>query len=185
MTRPSCVLDGRSMTGFCFMDGFVPVIAFFGGSVGASEWLILFAVILIVVGPRNLPELARKFGRTMEMFRRAADEFKEQLMNMDRDIGESVADAAGGVETGGIEGGESSDHGYDDPYAYDAGAYEDSGYPGNEEIAAQGADQPSAEENLETPDQAERTVSESAAASATPSELSDDPARGGTEEDKV
>ncbi len=160
------------------MECMIPVIAFFGGSVGASEWLMLFVVILIVVGPSKLPELARKFGRTMEMFRRAADEFKEQLMNMDRDIGETVTDAAGGSDTGGIEGAENPEHGYEDPYAYDAGAYDDSGYPGNEAIAAEREGGSDSGDNLETPDQAERTATDSAAATATPAELSDDPARG-------
>jgi Sec-independent protein translocase protein TatA len=42
-------------------------------------------VILIVVGPKRLPEIARKFGRTMENFRRAADEFKDQIMSMDQE----------------------------------------------------------------------------------------------------
>jgi len=62
---------------------YFPSVAFLGGSVGASEWVVLFVVVLIVVGPKRLPEVARKLGRTMEMFRRAADEFKDQLMNMD------------------------------------------------------------------------------------------------------
>ena len=64
---------------------YFPSVAFLGGSVGASEWVVLFVVVLIVVGPKRLPEVARKLGRTMEMFRRAADEFKDQLLNMDRE----------------------------------------------------------------------------------------------------
>ncbi|HOM59671.1 MAG TPA: hypothetical protein PK770_07390, partial [Kiritimatiellia bacterium] len=34
--------------------------------------------------------IARKLGRTMEMFRRAADEFKDQLLNMDREPAEAT-----------------------------------------------------------------------------------------------
>ncbi len=64
---------------------FFPSVAFLGGSVGTGEWIVLFVVVLIVVGPKRLPEIARKLGRTMEMFRRAADEFKDQLLNMDRE----------------------------------------------------------------------------------------------------
>jgi TatA/E family protein of Tat protein translocase len=62
-----------------------PSVAFLTGSVGTGEWIVLFVVILIVVGPKRLPEIARKIGRTMEMFRRAADEFKDQLMTMDQE----------------------------------------------------------------------------------------------------
>ena len=64
---------------------FFPSVAFLGGSVGTSEWIVLFVVVLIVVGPKRMPELARKLGRMMEMFRRAADEFKDQLMTMDQE----------------------------------------------------------------------------------------------------
>ncbi|MDD4101743.1 MAG: twin-arginine translocase TatA/TatE family subunit [Kiritimatiellae bacterium] len=62
-----------------------PSVAFLTGSVGTGEWIVLFVVVLIVVGPKRLPEIARKIGRTMEMFRRAADEFKEQLMSIDQE----------------------------------------------------------------------------------------------------
>lgn len=58
-------------------------LAFLGGSVGTGEWIVLFVVVLIVVGPKRLPEVARKMGRMMETFRRAADEFKSQLMTLD------------------------------------------------------------------------------------------------------
>ena len=43
---------------------YFPSVAFLGGSVGASEWVVLFVVVLIVVGPKRLPEVARKLGRT-------------------------------------------------------------------------------------------------------------------------
>lgn len=64
---------------------YIPSVAFLTGSVGTGEWIVLFVVILIVVGPKRLPEIARKIGRTMEMFRRAADEFKDQLLSMDQE----------------------------------------------------------------------------------------------------
>ncbi len=113
------------------------VIAFFGGSVGASEWLMLFIVVLIVVGPRKLPELARKFGRTMEMFRRAADEFKDQIMNMDREFNDSVSHVTGDSKDDSNEDYQDLNEAYgDDGYAYDEGAYDDADYPGNEDVAA-------------------------------------------------
>jgi len=60
-------------------------MAFLGGSCGTSEWIVTFVVVLIVVGPKRIPEVARKIGRMMEMFRRAADEFKDQIMTMDQE----------------------------------------------------------------------------------------------------
>ena len=60
--------------------------AFLFESVGGGEWLVLLAVILIVVGPKNLPAAARKMGQVMSQLRRAADEFKRQLMSMDEEM---------------------------------------------------------------------------------------------------
>ena len=62
------------------------MFAFVFESVGSGEWLVLLAVILIIVGPRNLPSAARKMGQVMSKLRRAADEFKRQLMTMDEEM---------------------------------------------------------------------------------------------------
>ena len=66
-------------------------------SVGAGEWLVLLAVVLIVVGPRRLPETARKFGQHYAKFRRAAESFKRQLLEMDTEINNAVAEAENAV----------------------------------------------------------------------------------------
>lgn len=66
--------------------------AFFLESVGGGEWLVLLAVILVVVGPKNLPSAARKIGQIMSQLRRAADEFKRQLMTMDEEVHKAVDD---------------------------------------------------------------------------------------------
>jgi Sec-independent protein translocase protein TatA len=62
-------------------------------SVGVGEWFILLAVVLIVLGPSRLPETARKFGNYYSKFRRAAESFKRQLMEMDTEITRAVDDA--------------------------------------------------------------------------------------------
>ena len=69
--------------------------AFLFDSAGVGEWMILLVVVLIVVGPKRLPEVARKLGRMLETVRRAADEFKRQIMTMDQpsyDSSTSVTD---------------------------------------------------------------------------------------------
>lgn len=105
-------------------------VAFLTGSVGTGEWIVLFVVILIVVGPKRLPEVARKIGRMMEMFRRAADEFKDQLMSMDQEMSTPSAPAptedTQAAEASG--GGDVSDSSYDYSTAYPDSAE----YPGNE-----------------------------------------------------
>lgn len=62
------------------------MFAFVFDSVSGGEWLVLLAVILIIVGPKNLPSAARKMGEIMSKLRRAADEFKRQLMTMDEEM---------------------------------------------------------------------------------------------------
>ena len=101
------------------------VFGFLGGSVGAGEWVVLFVVVLIVVGPKRLPAVARKVGRTMEMFRRAADEFKDQLLNMDQepDSGKTSSSTDTTPSDTTDNGG-----GYENPYPEAA-----ADYPGNED----------------------------------------------------
>lgn len=70
----------------------LPQLAFLMESVGVGEWIVLLAVILIVVGPQRLPEMARKMGRWAETFRRAADEFKRQIMTMDEEVHKQETD---------------------------------------------------------------------------------------------
>ena len=55
-------------------------------SVGAGEWLVLLAVLLVVIGPKNLPSTARKIGAYYSKFRRAAESFKRQIMDMDLEM---------------------------------------------------------------------------------------------------
>ena len=89
-------------------------------SVGAGEWLVLLAVLLVVMGPKRLPSTARKIGAYYSKFRRAAESFKRQLMDMDLEMerelrkaeeeaksmveGEEKAKDEGQVEGGQVDG---------------------------------------------------------------------------------
>ncbi len=58
-------------------------------SIGTSELVLIGLVALIVFGPRQLPELARKFGKAMNEFRRSTDDFKktwEQEVNFESEV---------------------------------------------------------------------------------------------------
>lgn len=46
-------------------------------SIGTTELLLIGIVALIFLGPRRLPEIARKAGKIMAEFRGTANEFKE------------------------------------------------------------------------------------------------------------
>jgi len=67
-------------------------------SVGFGEWFVLLAVVLIVVGPRRLPSAARTLGQYYSRFRRAADNFKRQLMDMDTEFDKAVREVEKPVE---------------------------------------------------------------------------------------
>lgn len=49
------------------------------GSLGVPELLLIFAVILIVFGPRRIPEVGRMLGKAMGEFRRATDDLKNTI----------------------------------------------------------------------------------------------------------
>lgn len=46
-------------------------------SIGTSELLLIGIVALIFLGPRRMPEMARKIGKMMADFRNTTTEFKE------------------------------------------------------------------------------------------------------------
>lgn len=45
-------------------------------SIGTTEVIFIALIALVVFGPRRLPELGRKLGRTVGDFRRASEDFK-------------------------------------------------------------------------------------------------------------
>lgn len=49
------------------------------GSLGIPELLLIFAVALIVFGPRKLPEIGRTLGKALGEFRKATDELKNSI----------------------------------------------------------------------------------------------------------
>jgi sec-independent protein translocase protein TatB len=139
-------------------------------SVGVGEWFVLLAVVLIVVGPKNLPSTIRKFGNYYSKFRRAAESFKRQLMEMDTEINNVIRDAEKEVESAvsipeadipsesaaayGREF-DDVDSGYDGDDFTDEDYYGAGGYPGDmeeetETPAAEGGDAGSAVASVES-----------------------------------
>lgn len=62
------------------------MLAFIFDSVGFGEWFILLAVVLVVVGPKKLPSTARTLGSYYAKFRRAAENFRRQLLDMETEM---------------------------------------------------------------------------------------------------
>lgn len=55
--------------------------------IGWSELLLLAIMALIVIGPKELPEVLRSLGRAMNRMRRSADDFRRQFEDSVRDTG--------------------------------------------------------------------------------------------------
>jgi TatA/E family protein of Tat protein translocase len=49
------------------------------GSLGIPELLLIFVVILIVFGPRRIPEIGRTLGKALGEFRKATDDLKSTI----------------------------------------------------------------------------------------------------------
>jgi len=47
--------------------------------IGMPEMILILAIALIVIGPKNLPNLAKSLGRAFGEFKRATSELKESL----------------------------------------------------------------------------------------------------------
>jgi sec-independent protein translocase protein TatB len=66
--------------------------------IGWSELLVIAVVLIVVVGPKDLPPMLRAFGKTMTRFRKVAGEFRAQfdeaLKEADLDdVRQTIADA--------------------------------------------------------------------------------------------
>jgi|SRR5947209_17539986 len=49
------------------------------GSLGLPEMILIFAVALIVFGPKRLPEIGRTLGKALGEFKKATDDFKSTI----------------------------------------------------------------------------------------------------------
>ena len=66
--------------------------------IGWSEILVIAAVAIVVVGPKELPKMLRTFGKTMGQVRRTANDFKRQFDQAIREA-EREADLADAKKT--------------------------------------------------------------------------------------
>jgi sec-independent protein translocase protein TatA len=56
----------------------IPELAFLGG-IGSTEILMILVVMLLLFGPKQLPELAKTIGNALRGIRKATDEMKEEI----------------------------------------------------------------------------------------------------------
>lgn len=51
----------------------------FLGPIGWNELVIILVIVLIIFGPRRLPDFAESFGKSIRKFRQATREAKDEL----------------------------------------------------------------------------------------------------------
>ena len=56
------------------------------GSIGMPEMVMIFILILLLFGPKKLPELARGLGKSMGEFKKARNEFERELTRGESDV---------------------------------------------------------------------------------------------------
>jgi TatA/E family protein of Tat protein translocase len=49
------------------------------GSLGVPELILIFVVILVVFGPRRIPEIGKTLGKALGEFRKATDDLKNTI----------------------------------------------------------------------------------------------------------
>ncbi|MEE2677265.1 MAG: twin-arginine translocase TatA/TatE family subunit, partial [Myxococcota bacterium] len=53
--------------------------------IGMTELLVIFALALLVLGPKRLPDLARSLGRGLSEFRKASTDLRREFMDVAED----------------------------------------------------------------------------------------------------
>jgi sec-independent protein translocase protein TatA len=51
------------------------------GKIGTQELLVIFAIVLVVFGPKQLPKLGKTFGKTIKGFKDGIDADNEEDSN--------------------------------------------------------------------------------------------------------
>ena len=59
-------------------------LSILGGSFGSGEVLLIFVVVLLLFGSKNLPAVARSLGKALEEFRRAARNVSDEIVRGDQ-----------------------------------------------------------------------------------------------------
>ena len=54
--------------------------------VGGQEVLIIFVIVLLLFGAKKIPELARGLGKSMGEFKRARDEFEDEIRTAEMEV---------------------------------------------------------------------------------------------------
>jgi sec-independent protein translocase protein TatA len=75
------------MTTQLFLAGFL--------GLGGPEMAVIFILLLLLFGAKKLPELARGMGKSLGEFKKAREEFEQEITKGSDDVRSSVDEASG------------------------------------------------------------------------------------------
>lgn len=71
-------------------------LVFVSWAPGTMELVVIFLVILVLFGPKKLPEIARMIGKTIDQLRHASQDFKDEIMKIEDDVKKEIRTVAAG-----------------------------------------------------------------------------------------
>ncbi|MDA8975536.1 twin-arginine translocase TatA/TatE family subunit [Akkermansiaceae bacterium] len=63
----------------------------FLGSLGTQEMVLIMLILLLLFGAKKLPQLARGMGKSMGEFKKAREEFEDEIRKGSEDLGKEEA----------------------------------------------------------------------------------------------
>jgi sec-independent protein translocase protein TatB len=130
-------------------------VAFLSGSPGMGELLLISAVVLLLFGPKRLPEIARMIGRALDELRKASQDFRDQIMQIDDGVTSEVVDEFSDLASGygdddymDVDAEEGSMDEHSDQYSSDEDTFVEDGF----ESVETGDDSSSPETVIKEPD---------------------------------
>ena len=65
----------------------------FLGTLGTQEMILIFLILLLLFGAKKLPQLARGIGKSVGEFRKAREEFEDEIRKGTEDLDREEAQA--------------------------------------------------------------------------------------------
>lgn len=100
------------------------------GPLGWQETLVIFVLVLLLFGPKKLPEVGKNIAKAIGEFRRASSELKDtwhrEMANLEKETSDIKKEAESLTQVTSEYSSDSSSYNYDSSYDYGAYGYPDS-----------------------------------------------------------
>ena len=100
------------------------------GPLGWQETLVIFVLVLLLFGPKKLPEVGKNIANALNEFRRTSNELKDtwhrEMANLERETQDIKKESESLAQVTSSYNSDSSQYNYDSSYDYGAYGYPDS-----------------------------------------------------------